>query len=108
MAALLILDDPNTDASMFVAAAEASGRAKETAGKLQSYFQDSSKMGAVRLQMCLGKDVGLIFCTLTYFLEGDGPVVLFANEKLVEADNFVAQQDELPGQHLQSDCSLRT
>lgn len=96
MAALLILDDPNTDASMFVAAAEASGRAKETAGKLQSYFQDSSKMGAVRLQMCLGKDVGLIFCTLTYFLEGDGPVVLFANEKLVEADNFVAQQDDLP------------
>ena len=69
MVALLMLDDPNTDVPMFVAAAEASGRAKETAGKLRSYFEDSSKMGAVRRQMCLGKDFGAVFCTLTYLLD---------------------------------------
>lgn len=73
-----ILDNPDTSIQTFVASAVSGDEAKKSAGKIQDILRDNASLDSaylqLRRQLCLALDFGNVFCLLTYFLEGDGPV----------------------------------
>ena len=48
-----------------------------------------SKEDMIRLEMAATIDGGTIFRNATYFLEGDGPLILVGYDKLMELFNFI-------------------
>ena len=48
-----------------------------------------AKEDMIRLEMAALIDGGTLFCSGTYFLEGDGPLVLVGYDKLMELSNFI-------------------
>ena len=80
------------DIERFLIEAEAANVGPQLLPQLQAILSDPERLLNLKLELAITIDVGEHFVKATYFLEGDGPLVLSCYEKL----NAVAQACQAP------------
>ena len=71
------------------------GYSEASVKKLTALMSDPVVMARVLIEAAAQTDAGLIFCIVTYLLEGDNPLVFVAHEVLAKVDNALEEGIEL-------------